>query len=179
MQLNDFSNEERMRLVSIPYRVGMWISDADDIKGSERDDKREEKILEMAINKLSKNHRKMPFASSVMQALEKNKKQWAMWQARALEEDVLNDLQAALKAVQNSASKRDLSEYKHAVWQIAMVVAQAYDEDHDPDNEMHVNNFFEFLGGFVFKPKLKKRPDYISSREKVALKKLQAVLKTA
>jgi len=179
MQLNEFANEERARLISIPYRVGMWISDADDIKGSERDDKREEQTLIMAIDKLSKNHRKMPFAAAVMQALEKSKKQWNMWQSQASEEDVLSDLKMALKAVQGSGSKRDLSEYKHAVWQIAMVVAQAYDEDHDPDNEMHVNNFFEFLGGFIFKPKLKKRPDYISAREKAALKKLQAVLKTS
>lgn len=177
MKLAEFSDEERQLLVSIPYRVGMWISDVDDIEGSSRDDKRERQALAIAIERLAKNHRKMPFASAVMQMLEKSKTNWNMWATNNDEASVLFDLEQALTACKRSGSKRDLSEYKHAVWQIAMVIAQAYDEDHDPDNEMHINNFFEWVGGMVSKPKLKKRPNNISQIEKRALKKLQAVLK--
>lgn len=177
MKLAEFSNEERQLLVSCPYRVGMWISNADDIEGSSRDDRRERQALSLAIERLAKNHRKMPFAASVMQTLEKSKSNWSGWAANSVEEDVLRDLEIALTACKRSGSKRDLSEYKHAVWQIAMIIAQAYDEDHDPDNEMHVNNFIEWIAGMTTKPKLKKRPDNISQAEKRALKKLQAVLK--
>lgn len=177
MKLQEFTPEERALLVSVPYRVGMWVSNIDDIAGSMRDDRREQQTLQIAINKLAKNHRKMPFASAVMLAIEAAKNSWAQWNNGAEESLVLSDLEKALKAVENSESKRDLSEYKHAVWQIAVVVAQAYDEGKDPDNEMHVNNFFEWVGGMMTKPKLKKQPDNISAAEKGALKKLQAVLK--
>jgi hypothetical protein len=179
MQLKEFSGEDRALLISVPYRVGMWISNVDDIKGSSRDDRRERQTLSIAISRLAKNHRKMPFAAAVMQAIDQQKAQWPQWQSNISEASVLGDLEKALNAVIGSGTKRDLSEYKHAVWQIAMVVAQAYDEDDDPDNEMHIDNFFEWVGGFVIKPKLKKRPDYISAAEKQALKKLKAILKAS
>lgn len=177
MKLAEFSNEERQLLVSCPYRVGMWISNVDDIEGSARDDRREKQALSIAIERLAKKHRKMPFASAVMRALEGAKSNWGNWAANSAEGDILQDLEAALAACKQKASKRDLSEYKHAVWQIAMIIAQAYDEDHDPDNEMHVNNFIEWIVSMTSKPKLQKRPDNISQTEKRALKKLQAVLK--
>lgn len=177
MNLSDFNDEERVLLISVPYRVGMWISAIDNIQGSSRDDRREQQTLSLAIARLAANYRKMPFASAVMKALESSKVYWTQWSGLIQDQAVLSDLEKALTAVQNSATKRDLSEYKHAVWQIAVVVAEAYDESHDPDNEMHINNFFEWVGGMVSKPKLKKRPENISSAEKQALKKLSTILK--
>ncbi|HPF79198.1 MAG TPA: hypothetical protein PLF01_07910, partial [Alphaproteobacteria bacterium] len=176
-KLSDFSSEERALIVSLPYRVGIWISNCDDNEKTGRDDKQERKVLELAISRMAKAHRKMPFAAEIMYQVETAKNHWRSWEQAGEEKQVLQDLAKALEICGRSLSKKEMSQYKQAVWNIAMAVAQAFGEHVDPDNEMHVNNFFSWLGSFVVGPRLKKAPENMSMAEKTALKKLRAVLK--
>lgn len=141
------------------------------------DDKRERQALELAISKMAKAHRKMPFAAEIMRDVQANKSKWAQWQQKASENAVLQDTQKAIALCKDKTSKQEVSQFKQTVWNIGMIVAQAYGEHIDPDNEMHVDRFFAWLGSFVFAPNMRKAPENMSPTEKTALKKLRAVLK--
>ena len=175
--LSNFTPEERELIVSIPFRVGMWISDSDDNEKSKMDDKRERQALELTISKMAKAHRKMPFAAEIMRDVQANKNKWPAWEQKAAENDVLQDIQKAIAICRDKTSKKEVSQFKQTVWNIGMIVAQAYGEHIDPDNEMHINRFFAWLGSMVTAPSLRNAPENMSPSERTALKKLRAVLK--
>jgi hypothetical protein len=175
--LSEFSNEERNLLISIPYRVGLWISESDDNTKSKFDDKRERQALEGTITRLAGLHRKMPFAAAIMKDIESNKSVWPTWQAQAAEDVVLADCQKAIELCRTKCSKVEQAQYKQTVWQTGLIVAQAYGEQIDPDNEMHADRFFAWVASFISAPKMAKSPENMSVKEKTALKKLRAILK--
>ena len=175
--LSNFTSEERELIVSIPYRVGMWISDSDDNENSQFDDKRERQALELAISKMAKSHKKMPFAAEIMRDVQANKNMWQNWSQNSAENDVLQDIQKAIIVCKDKTSKKEVSQFKQTVWNIGIIVAQAYGEHIDPDNEMHINRFFAWLGSLISAPSLRKAPENMSPSERTALKKLRAVLK--
>lgn len=177
IDLSKLSPEEYHLLVSVPYRVGVWISFCDENKKSKLDDKIENKALEGMIATMAAMHRKMPFASLVMKEIRLQSALWSTWQGQAEEAHVLEDTHKALVLCRTKAAKGDVAQYKHAVWQTALAVAQAHGEHVDPDNEMHVDRFFAWLSSFISAPKLAKAPENISRDEKIALKKLHALLK--
>ncbi|MCI5059574.1 MAG: hypothetical protein MRY79_00720 [Alphaproteobacteria bacterium] len=176
--LDVFADSDKELIISLPYRVGIWISNVDDNEKTERDDKIEQQALEATIEKLAARHKKIPFAATIMREVKSHKSMWSAWEAQISEEQVIQDLSAAITLCRSKLSKRDVKEYKQAVWQVGLVVAQAFGEHIDPDNEMHVNNFFSSIAGLLTKPDLKKRPENMSAKEKTALKKLRAVLKS-
>lgn len=176
--LNQLSSEDRTLLVSVPYRVGIWISRCDDNAKTRMDDKRELQALELAIAKMAQAHRKMPFAAAVMRDVDQYKTMWQGWEAHSNEDQVLADVVKAIALCRAKFSKKEVKQYKQTVWNIGMIVAQAFGEHIDPDNEMHVNRFMSWIGSFIFAPKLTKSPENMSDSEKTALKKLRAVLKS-
>ena len=165
------------KLISVPYRIGIWISNVDDVEARKADDKREQKVLELAITKMATAHRKMPFAAAVMQKVEASKGHWQSWEGQADESSVLGDLEHVIQSCEQHLKPAAVKQYKQAVWQTAILVAQAFNEDYDPDGEMLVNHFAEWIGSIFTAPKLKKAPENMSAKEKTALKKLRAVLK--
>lgn len=178
--MTDFSKlspEEQNLIISLPYRVGIWISNADDNTKSRMDDKREHQALELVISRMVASHRKMPFAATAMKEVQKNKSLWPDWSQKADEQAVLQDTQKAIEVCRQKLPSAALKQYKQAVWHIGLAVAQAYGEHIDPDNEMHVDRFFSWLASFITAPSLRKTPENMSPKEKTALKKLRAVLK--
>lgn len=175
--LSSFSQEERALIVSVPYRVGVWISNSDDNENSGMDDKRERQALEAAIARLAKAHPTWPFAAAVMSEVQSNKSMWATWGEQIAEDQVLSDVQKAIKICRGKVGKRQIREYKQTVWEMGIVVAQAYGEHIDPDNEMHLDRFFAWIWSFFGPPSRKKAPENMSPAEKTALKKLRAILK--
>jgi len=175
--MSDLTAQDKALMISLPYRVGIWVSQVDDIENRKMDDKREEKVLEIAIEKMAGAHRKMPFAAQIMTQVSKSKSQWKSWKMTADEKSVLADLEIIISKAEAALKPAQVKQYKQAVWQTGILVAQAYDENDDPDGEMHMNHFAEWVGSFFAAPKLKKAPENMSEKEKTALKKLRAVLK--
>jgi len=172
------SKQDQELLISVPYRTGIWISNADDVESRKVDDKRERQVLSMMIKRMASNHRKMPFAAGIMKHILSSEKLWKVWQNNADEAVILGDVEKALTICRENLSPQHLEEYKKSIWQIGLSVAHAFDESEDPDGEMHMNHFFEWLLGFIAAPKFKKAPENISDEEKTALKKLKALLKS-
>ena len=176
-KLSKFSNDEAKLIVSVPYRVGMWISTCDDNTKSKFDDKRERQALEATIKRMAGLHRKMPFAAEIMRQIEQNKSSLQIWNTHVTEEKVLEEVTQAVTICKEKLGPAETKQYKQALWQTGLVVAQAFGEQIDPDNEMHVDRFFAWIGSFFSTPKLAKSPENMSAKEKTALKKLRAVLK--
>jgi hypothetical protein len=175
--LEKLSFEDQTLLISIPYRVGIWMSNAEDVESRNVDDKREQQVLELLIGRIANMNKKMPYAALIARQIEKAKGQWKGWQQNAEEKVVFKDLAQALEICKRNENKESVSQYKKLVWQVALTVAQAYNENYDPDGEMHVNHFFEWIGGMFSGVKLEKAPENITAKEKTALKKLKAALK--
>ncbi len=170
---SDFSEEDKLLTVSIPYRVGVWISMCDDNATTKYDDKIEGKALEDAFIRMSEQ-KKHAFGAAMAGHVLSSKKAWRSWQAQAKEDTILVDLDNVLKTCAATLSAEDVAGYKKMIWFVALAVARSYGEQVDPDNEMHVNRFFnKFFGG-----RSTQKAENISEKEKAALKKLQTFLKS-
>jgi hypothetical protein len=175
--LTKFSNEELGLVVSVPYRVGVWISNVDDNTGSKVDDRNERKALEATIEALAGKSKKLPFAAAIMREVEKNKAVWSSWDHATATDVILADVEKAIEICKAKTNAGAVKQYKQTIWKVGIVVAQAYGEHIDPDNEMHVDRFFQWVGSLGGGVKLGKNPENMSSKEKEALNKLRAILK--
>ncbi len=169
---SDFSEEDKLIIVSLPYRIGVWISGVDDNVNTKYDDNIELKELEETLNKLAAQG-KQRFAASISKHTLNSKKAWRDWQGKSDEVSVLEDLNQALETGEKNLEAEQLAEYKKMLWHIGLSVARSFGEHIDPDHEMHMNRFFsKFFGGGH-----KSSKENVSDAEKIALKKLQSILK--
>ena len=125
--LNDFIDEERALLVSIPVRAGYWISHIDDVPGSARDDAREQLALEKALGMIVDKTGDDRFINDIAEFALSSKGDWPRWSDNA--GTVLADIPKALSLIESRLSAKDLKDYKSAIYRIAGVVAQAAHED--------------------------------------------------
>ena len=169
---SDLSAGDKLLIVSLPYRVGIWISNSDDNENTKYDDNIELKELEATLSRLSVQT-KQKFAGNIAKQTVNAKKLWRDWYGKSDEASVLEDLSNVLAGAADKISPEHLSEYKKMLWHIALSVASSFGEHIDPDHEMHMDR----LVGKLFGGKHKKSKENVSDTEKVALKKLQAVLK--
>ena len=171
----DIPSEEINLLISLPYRVGIWISDADDLEKTQRDDRKEAVALDRVIKNVAGQK---SFAGAIMAEIDHNRLSWGDWKKLANENNIIEDVVRAKKVVSQHLSKKEWTLYCKLLWHVGVVIAQAFGEDKDPDQEMHVNNFFEDVISAVFSSRLGKTPDNVSAEEKRTLKKLRAALKS-
>ena len=123
--LSDMSNDDRLLLYGLPYRVGIWMSHSDD-EGGEDDDVQEAKALEKAIGDLAKAERVTPFVREVFLETLNHKGYWEEWTARSF--DVLGDCERAVAVLEKHVSQEDRYLYKKALVNIASKVAGAHGE---------------------------------------------------
>lgn len=173
----ELSKEEAALVISLPYRVGVWISAVDDLEKSKRDDKREAAALERGIRKIARQNTPSSFPRALMAEVEKYNHLWPTWDNQADESALFADIGKAKECVRTKIHPKAVKQYQQVLWYMALVVAQAFGEDDDPDQEMHVNNFFSDIKERLFPSALAKAPENMSTDEKTALKKLRAALK--
>lgn len=123
--LSDFSDEERALLVSLPYKVGVWISQADDVEG-ESDDEHEMQALERIITEVSKHHEDMPFVHQIAQATLKSRDHWPVWENQSFH--VLDECSKAMALLASRVEKRAQDNYRKTLLEIAHSVAEAWGE---------------------------------------------------
>ncbi len=175
--VKQLTSEDQLLLVSLPYRVGVWISHIDDNTKTKLDDKREAQALEYAIKRYAGSANQMPFVAYIMQQVAKNRSLWKLWSQNTEEDLLFSDVLKVMELCKRSGNRGATKQYRRLIWQISMIVAQAHGENVDPDNEMHVDRFFAWIGSFFGPPKMQKMPENISAKEKSALQKLRVALK--
>ena len=170
----DFLEEEVVFLVSLPYRVGLWMSYVEDDASTDRDDEREKRALESVMLEISKNTKEAPFVSAVVGESLAYKDLWTDWGAQ--NQSLLDDVKKAMVLVTQRMADDNIENFKQAILRVAQSVALAHGEFEDIQDESP--SFFNNLISKV-SDKLSSSsedPDNISPAEQVALKKLREAL---
>jgi len=174
--LNEMQPEERGLLVGLPYRVGVWMSHADDEAG-ETDDIREMKALEHIIQSIATVHERSDFVQDVARQTLAKRDKWEIWANHSF--DILADCEKAVSVLKNTVNDNDLKNYRLVLLNIAETVAAAYGEfGMEADEEGVLSGF---LGKVVGKFKASDAEDdfmNISPAEDAALQRLKAALRS-
>lgn len=124
--LEDFSQEERIRIVSLPYRVGLWISTSDSSGGHEAD-QQELDALEQTITRIAQGMFESAFVHEVIAEAFLNKASWPEWTGNITK--VPDECLDVIRSMQGKAAQRDIDAYRHILMQIGLEVARAFRED--------------------------------------------------
>ncbi len=179
--LSVFSRNEKQLLVSLPYKVGMWVSYADDVDGQE-DDMLEARALEACIKAVARLHDDKPFVKTVAAETLRRSEDWERWGAQAFH--ALSEVEAAMKLLGGHLAADQLENYKAMLMEIASVVAQASGEfDSFDEDEGEEGGFADIVGKIIdgFKGLShgdENHPMNVSASEEAALNDLRAVLKS-
>ena len=176
--LSDFSASEYELLVSLPYKVGVYVSHAEDEDG-EGDDEKEMAALERCIQAIVRLHEDKPFTAEIVNQTLSMKTDWPRWSARSFA--VPDEVSQAAALLRGKASKSERDNYCAALMEIASMVAQAFGEFGDDEDE-DAGVFGKLLGkitdGFSsLKPGDGHNPMNISAAEDTALETLRMALK--
>ncbi len=178
--LSSFSEEEQQLLVSLPYKVGMWVSYADDVDGEE-DDRLEAKALESCIKAVARLHEDKPFIKAVAAETLRRREEWERWATQAFH--VLREAEAVAALLGANLPSDQARNYKAMLMEIASVVAQASGEfDAFDDIEEDKGGFGALVGKIVggfsgLSHDDDNHPMNVSASESSALDELRAALK--
>lgn len=178
--LAHFSASEAEILISLPYRIGVFISHADDAEG-ERDDRREMAALKSCIRAVVDQHRDRPFAAEVMKETLRLEFEWPRWAEKAFA--VHGDAEKAVSLLKSKAGESTARSYAASVMEIAAAVARAHGEffsgPEDEQDQSALTAFFSRIIGelSVFTPEDAGHPMNVSASENEALTRLSAALK--
>lgn len=117
---------EKDLIIKLPYRVGLWISRADDKIGF-FDEEVERGRLEAVIERVAKHHETSSFVRNVLANTLKQSDKWPEWAAEL--DTILADCKAGLKIVTAQSSEEDSKIYRVVLMQTAVCVAEAFQED--------------------------------------------------
>jgi hypothetical protein len=117
---------ERDLIIKLPYRVGLWISRADDKLGF-FDDKVERARLEAVIERVAKHHETSSFVRNILANTLSHANDWPEWAAGV--DTILADCKTGLNIVKAQSSDEDVKTYRVVLMQTAVCVAEAFQED--------------------------------------------------
>lgn len=170
----DFHKEDLELIVSLPYRVGVFIARADNAIDTNRDEAREERALKVVLDSLSEQHETCPFLAEVAGQSLLHRDHWPAWRAR---KGLADDIARAQRIMEPRLPTGSVDEFRRALFHIGCVVAMAYGEQSDAHNsEALAGQMIGRLADRFFDP-LEKNPENVSAAEKAALQKLREALK--
>ncbi len=174
-QLSVFSPEDLESIVSLPYRVAMNVSYAEDEDG-DQDDELETRALEIYLVDVSKDEDRDGLSRDVAAQILNSKDKWETWSQGVF--NIEPACEKAILALKVEASKDEVKAYSEMVVGLGVCVAQAYGEFGDaPEPEKGV--VAKFLGSLMgVKPSNEvAHPMNVSAAEDSALQRIKAALK--
>lgn len=171
--LDKLDSKDRDLLISMPYRVGIWISHADDV-GGDQDDDRERARLESYLKAVAKMLDIPALVRESAQAAIECKDDWPAWEAREMQ--VIDDCARVHELLENHFPERQRKSYKTFLYRIAERVAGSYGEFGGFDEEDmgfigKISSFFKAM-----RPKEEQAFVNISPTEESALQTLGTAL---
>ena len=124
-QLDLISPEERDLVIGLPYRVGVFVSHADD-EGGEEDDEKEMQALERILTAIARQHEKSPFVQDVLQQTIASKDQWPSWAEQTF--SVAADAEKIMQVLSTQLPEADWKIYRGLLVRVGRTVAEAYGE---------------------------------------------------
>ena len=143
-QLSSFSDTDKLLIVSLPYRAGLYVSYADDEDG-ERDDELEMRAMEACLKEISKLHEGHALTQEIASNILQHKADWNAWSQGVFNIEPL--CEQAVEALKTQANESEIKDYIKMVLEIATAVAQAYGEFGEEEPE---TGFFGKTMGRIF-----------------------------
>lgn len=180
--LERFAPKQRELFISLPYRVGLWISESD-TSGGDDADLVEKQALEWIITGYAEDFLKSEVVEEIMRHTILSKDKWAAWDSRA--DILLSDCEKALEEMEGYIRPEDILTFRQSLMDIGKTVAMAYCEL-DEENMTQADALKMELLFFIDKMKAKflgkqqpskKERLNISAQERDALEKLSQILK--
>lgn len=151
-RLSDFSDEQRELLIRLPYQVGINISDADDVEGTD-DDVLEMRALASILRALPGLYHRVPLIQEICRETLRREKEWPEWHEGTF--DLTRECKEAVNALHAHATKEEAKAYRKALLQVADAVARAAGEygavtsiRDEPDSPLlkMLTGFFQIFG---------------------------------
>jgi hypothetical protein len=171
--------EDEIELVSgVLYKVGVWVSHADDVDGEE-DDEREMKALGACMRAVAKKHDGPGLVDDVARVVLARTDRWEEWTDYSF--NVLPDVARAVAVMKAHGTKDDVKNYKMALVEVGSTVAMAHGEFGQYDEDEEKSGFGALLGKITsgFGKDHKDHPMNVSAAEDGVLSELKAVLREA
>lgn len=172
--LHDMTPQERELIISLPYRVGIWMSHMDDEEGG-KDDRNERQAMMSIINGIAQSIEVPAFVREIMKEVVAGKDRWQDWEQNAM--DIIPDAERAADFLKQDISAKDRRNYKRLLLKIAGSVAGAHGEFGEFDKK---KGMIERVRDWLSERGKKKQAiDFmnISPSEDAAIKKLMAALR--
>lgn len=179
--LDVFNQQDKELLISLPYRVGMWVSESD-ISGGEEAQDAEIRSLEGIIMGFAEDMCKSEFIEELMKLTLEYKDQWPAWREGL--DNVPHECKEAIGVIETKMTDKDAESFSENIFEIAHNVAIAYREYNDPSLSMetlsvYVNYWIDTLKSRMRGSPQKSISEYfnISKEERSALQVLLDNLK--
>lgn len=176
--LSDFSDQDAEVIVSLPYRVGMHVSYADDEDG-EGDDELEMRALEACMREVVKHQESCALTKEIASEILSSKDRWDAWAEGVFNIEPL--CEKAVLALQAQADESEVKAYVKMTLEIAASVAQAYGEfgeEAEPEKGFFGKAMGALMGGFSgMSADDANHPMNISAAEDSAISRISAALK--
>lgn len=141
--LDTLSPDQRSIIVSLPYRVGLWVSESDTSGGDEAN------VHEIqALSNILHGFAEEMFGSETMQYIMSetlNKKdEWANWSKEIA--SVPQDCRFAIDVLKEKTSSKDVNAFRNHLMEIGEAVAMAF---HEGGGRSHIGAYIAYtLGKF-------------------------------
>lgn len=171
----EFSHEEEGTLVSLPYRVGLYISFADTSGGFEAQEA-EMQSLSNILREFAEDYCKSEFSQKVLMESLRVRHLWPTWSQNV--ENVPEEARHITDLLEMHFDDRALRAFKEVLVDIAMSVAMAFKEDDTGSRasapRLSVFGAFleRFVGGAIGKKSDPLAHMNISKNERIALARL-------
>lgn len=141
-ELSIFSEDEVLLLASLPYRAGMYVSEADDDEG-EADDEREMRALSACLRSVAQKYDGPGLVDDIFRETMAQKALWGQWAEQSF--DPLPDCERAVALLNARAGEGEAKVFRTAILEVVYVVASAYGEFVDMDDIPEEKGFFSAL----------------------------------
>ncbi len=181
--LDGLSPEDQKYLASLPYKVGVYISHAEDEEG-EVDDEREISALEACIRAIANLHDDQPVVAEIFEMTLNMQDHWPQWEAKSFNapDDARKAIAILTANTPEPSRETALKNFKQSLMEVAKTVAQAYGEfGQFEDDEKQTGIFAGLVGKITQKLSTKNdanNPMNISAGESNAIAELRKALRS-
>ncbi|MCD8562996.1 MAG: hypothetical protein LRY54_02870 [Alphaproteobacteria bacterium] len=141
------SRDQRVKITSLPYRVGLWISQSDE-SGGEEADMRERQVLESLIFGFTQEVFGSESVQHIMAETMAQKDKWPEWAARP--GNVLEDCRQSLVILQDHLDEKERGAFGQRLLEIGEAVALAFGEGDDLGFKHQILTMAEYYSKWFF-----------------------------
>jgi len=179
--LDKLTADQKALIVSLPYRVGLWVSHSDDAGGDEADEK-ELTALANILQGFSEQVFGSELLQYIMNETVSRKHDWPEWKKQI--QDVPKDCGQALDALREYVDEKEVNAYVMRLMEIGEAVALAFRE-YEQQSGLDKLRIYSSYILTTLKARLRQQPSKtfnqylnVSIKERKALRALAIALET-